>query len=57
MRYLLHQIRAEQRLFWRNREAAIFVFVFPPLLYLLLGAVYGDDIDGAGPRATSCSQG
>jgi ABC-2 type transport system permease protein len=43
---LLHQIRAEQRLFWRNREAAIFVFVFPPLLYLLLGAVYDDEIDG-----------
>lgn len=46
MRYVLHQLRSEQRLFWRNREAAIFVFVFPPLLYLLLGAVYGDDIDG-----------
>lgn len=46
MRYLLHQIRAEQRLFWRNREAAIFVFVFPPLLYLLLGAVYDAEIDG-----------
>jgi ABC-2 type transport system permease protein len=43
---LLQQVRNEQRLFWRNREAAIFVFVFPPLLYLLLGAVYGDDIDG-----------
>jgi ABC-2 type transport system permease protein len=46
MSTVLHQLRAEQRLFWRNREAAIFVFVFPPLLYLLLGAVYGDDIDG-----------
>jgi ABC-2 type transport system permease protein len=42
----LHQLRSEQRLFWRNREAAIFVFVFPPLLYLLLGAVYDKDIDG-----------
>jgi ABC-2 type transport system permease protein len=43
---LAHQLRSEQRLFWRNREAAIFVFVFPPLLYLLLGAVYDSDIDG-----------
>lgn len=46
MRHFLHQVRTEQRLFWRNREAAIFVFVFPPLLYLLLGAVYGGTIDG-----------
>ena len=34
-------------MFWRSREAAIFIFVFPPLLFLLLGSVYGDgDIDG-----------
>lgn len=46
MMHFLHQLRSEQRLFWRNREAAIFVFVFPPLLYLLLGAVYDKDIDG-----------
>jgi ABC-2 type transport system permease protein len=43
---LAHQLRSEQRLFWRNREAAIFVFVFPPLLYLLLGAVYDSEVDG-----------
>ena len=46
MTHLAHQVRAEQRLFWRNREAAIFVFVFPPMLYLLLGAVYDGEIDG-----------
>jgi ABC-2 type transport system permease protein len=46
MSLLLHQLRAEQRLFWRNREAAVFVFVFPPMLYLLLGAVYDGEIDG-----------
>jgi ABC-2 type transport system permease protein len=38
----VHQLRAEQRVFWRSREAAIFIFVFPPLLFLLLGSVYGD---------------
>jgi len=43
---LLHQLRFEQRLFWRNREAAVFVFVFPLLLYALLGSVYGNEIDG-----------
>jgi ABC-2 type transport system permease protein len=45
VRLFLHQLRFEQRLFWRNREAAVFVFIFPPLLYLLLVAVYGDEID------------
>ena len=46
MRLFLHQLRAEQVLFWRNREAAFFIFVFPLMLYLLLGAVYGKEIDG-----------
>ena len=42
MSLFVHQLRAEQRVFWRSREAAIFIFVFPPLLFLLLGSVYGD---------------
>lgn len=46
MTVLLHQLRYEQRLFWRSREAAVFIFVFPLLLYALLGSVYGDEIDG-----------
>lgn len=46
MRLLLHELRNQQRLFWRNRESAVFVFVFPPLLFLLLGAVYSSRIDG-----------
>jgi ABC-2 type transport system permease protein len=46
MTMLAHQLRYEQRLFWRSREAAVFVFVFPLLLYALLGSVYGDMIDG-----------
>jgi ABC-2 type transport system permease protein len=46
MSMVLHQLRFEQRVFWRSREAAVFVFVFPLLLYALLGSVYGDDIDG-----------
>ncbi len=36
----LHQFRAEQLVFWRSREAAFFIFLFPLLLFLLLGAVY-----------------
>ena len=46
MSMVLHQLRFEQRVFWRSREAAVFVFIFPLLLYALLGSVYGDDIDG-----------
>ena len=38
--------RFEQRLFWRSREAAVFIFIFPILLYALLVSVYSDDIDG-----------
>jgi ABC-2 type transport system permease protein len=43
---LVHQLRFEQKTFWRSREAAVFIFVFPLLLYALLGSVYGDEIDG-----------
>ena len=46
MSLLVHQLRAEQLMFWRSREAAVFIFVFPLLLYALLASVYSDDIDG-----------
>jgi ABC-2 type transport system permease protein len=46
MRVFLHQLRIEQTVFWRNRESAVFIFIFPILLFLLLGAVYGDKING-----------
>ncbi|HXG77534.1 MAG TPA: ABC transporter permease [Gaiellaceae bacterium] len=46
MRLVLHQLACEQRMFWRSREAAVFVFVFPLLLYALLTSVYSDEIDG-----------
>jgi ABC-2 type transport system permease protein len=44
---LLHQLSFEQRTFWRSREAAVFIFVFPLLLYALLGSVYDGEIEGA----------
>jgi ABC-2 type transport system permease protein len=47
VRLLLHELRAQQLLFWRNREAAFFSFLFPILLLVLIGQVYGDeDIEG-----------
>jgi ABC-2 type transport system permease protein len=36
----VHQLRSEQLVFWRSREAAFFIFLFPLLLYVLLGSVY-----------------
>jgi len=46
MSLLVHQLVYEQRVFWRSREAAVFIFIFPLLLYALLASVYSDDIDG-----------
>jgi ABC-2 type transport system permease protein len=46
MRLFLHEVGAQQRVFWRSREAALFVFLFPLLLFMLLGSVYNGRIDG-----------
>jgi ABC-2 type transport system permease protein len=40
---LVHELRTQQLLFWRNREAAFFSFLFPILLLVLIGSVYGDE--------------
>lgn len=42
----MHQLRWEQLLFWRSREAAVFGFLFPLLLFALLTAVYDGEIYG-----------
>jgi ABC-2 type transport system permease protein len=41
-----HQLRAEQLLYWRSRESAVFTFIFPLMLFLLLGSVYSGHIYG-----------
>src|SRR4051794_10312863 len=46
MRLFLHEVGAQQRVFWRSREAALFVFLFPLLLFMLLGSVYNGRIGG-----------
>jgi ABC-2 type transport system permease protein len=44
---LVREIRVQQKLFWRSREAAFFTFLLPIIFLLLLGSVYGDEeIDG-----------
>ena len=46
-RLFLRELRTNQRLFWRSREAAFFTFILPLVFLVLLGSVYGDDeIDG-----------
>lgn len=44
MRLFAHELRAEQRLYWRSRELAFFTFAFPLLLFVLLDSVYGDKV-------------
>jgi ABC-2 type transport system permease protein len=46
VRLFWHQLRSEQLVFWRSREAAVFVFLFPLLLFALLTAVYNGRIYG-----------
>jgi ABC-2 type transport system permease protein len=47
VKLFVHELRNQQRLFWRSRESAFFTFLLPIILLLLLGSVYGDnEIDG-----------
>jgi ABC-2 type transport system permease protein len=47
MRLFVHELRAEQLVFWRSRESAVFVFLFPPLLFVLLASAFGEDAEDA----------
>ncbi len=44
MKLFLHEVRTEQLLFWRNREAAFFTFFLPILFFLIFGSIYGNSI-------------
>jgi ABC-2 type transport system permease protein len=44
MRLFVHELRTEQLLFWRNREAAFFTFFLPVIFFLIFGSVYGKDV-------------
>ena len=48
MRIFLHELRYELLLYVRSRELAFFTFMFPIILFLLLGSVYeeNDEING-----------
>ena len=52
MRLFLHELKTEQLLFWRNREAAFFTFFLPIIFFLIFGSIYGNDyIKKEGVRA------
>jgi ABC-2 type transport system permease protein len=38
----LHELRTEQLLYWRNREAAFFTFFLPVIFFLVFGSIYGN---------------
>ena len=42
MRLFVHELKTEQLLFWRNREAAFFTFFLPVIFFLIFGSIYGD---------------
>jgi ABC-2 type transport system permease protein len=46
VRIFLHELGYQQLVFWRSREAAVFIFIFPLLLFVLLGSVYTGEIYG-----------
>jgi ABC-2 type transport system permease protein len=46
VRLFLHELRNQQLVFWRSKEAALFIFLFPLLLFVLLGSVYTGRIYG-----------
>jgi ABC-2 type transport system permease protein len=46
VRIFAHELRYQQLVFWRSKEAALFIFLFPLLLYVLLGSVYSGRIYG-----------
>ncbi len=44
MKLFLHELRTQQTLFWRNREAAFFTFFLPVIFFLVFGSIYGKSV-------------
>jgi ABC-2 type transport system permease protein len=43
VKLFVHELRTQQLLFWRNREAAFFTFFLPVIFFLIFGSIYGND--------------
>jgi ABC-2 type transport system permease protein len=50
VRLFRHEFLVEQRLFWRNREAAFFTFALPIVFFLIFGSIYGNSQIKEGSR-------
>ena len=60
VRLFLHELRTEQVLFWRNREAAFFTFFLPVIFFLVFGSIYGKSVitkEHHSRRHRSCRRG
>ena len=44
MSLLLHQLRYDQKVFWRNPAAVFFTVMFPVILLLIFATIFGDEI-------------
>jgi len=44
-RLVAHQLRYEQLSFWRNPQSAFFTFIFPVVIIVIFGAVFGQKGD------------
>jgi ABC-2 type transport system permease protein len=53
---VLHQFRYDQKAFWRNPASVFFTVMFPVVLLLIFGAVFGGksvDVDGVSIKTTT----
>jgi ABC-2 type transport system permease protein len=48
MTLLLHQLRYDQKVFWRNPAAVFFTVLFPVVLLLIFATIFGDQRIGPG---------
>jgi ABC-2 type transport system permease protein len=56
MNLVLHQFRYDQKAFWRNPASVFFTVMFPVVLLLIFGAVFGGktvDVDGVTIKTTT----
>ena len=56
MNLVLHQFRYDQKAFWRNPASVFFTVMFPVVLLLIFGAVFGGksvQVDGVSIKTTS----
>ncbi|HSS33077.1 MAG TPA: ABC transporter permease [Solirubrobacterales bacterium] len=56
MSLVLHQFRYDQKAFWRNPASVFFTVLFPVVLLLIFGAVFGDksvNVEGVAIKTTT----